>query len=125
MADYSRLRLVYEKSTASDYSKPDSHYVSDEFTPTQHLVERVISAAVAGTTIDLGHLTSMSVVVINNLDTTNFVSVGWTDTAANANTQKLPAGTVMVIPDLDPTAADLVLTADTGACLCAVSYGGT
>jgi len=131
MSDYARLKLIYEKSTASDYSRALQHYVTEVFTPDEHLIAHVIEAATGGTTVTLGHLASVNILVVANLDTTNFVSVTWTDTATNANTQKIGAASaagkakVLVIPDVDPTAANLVITADTAACLCEVSYGGT
>lgn len=86
---------------------------------------RQVSAVITtGTTIDLGLFTTVTGLFVQNLDTTNFVEVRYTD-QSNTNKQKLAAGDWMWVPIVGGLSADLVIIADTAACLCDVLIVGT
>lgn len=130
MTDYARARLNFAYSAVSDFSNPQSKLSLDLTSTPTGTGGQWIEVATGGTTITLSTYSAIAHIVVHNSDTTNFVTVGWTDSASTANAPVVPASTstlpaVLMIPDVDPSAADLVLTADTAACKCWVFISGT
>jgi len=61
---------------------------------------------------------------VKNRDGANPVTLTWTDSAANANTQEIPAYGIAVIPDVDATVPP-TLEGTGGIVICDVFYAGT
>lgn len=131
MSDYARLRTFLEVSNASDYSRSDEASTVWTGTPTQRVVDRKISCPTTGFTLKLNEFASaLSFLQINNLDTTNYVTVVFKTNAGSGTSysMKLLAGETTVLRDLYITAsagADVSITANTSSVICAVSYVGT
>lgn len=124
---YARLRAVLEVSDASDYSRPKTHSIEVTATPDEFRLEDEIEVATAGQTYRLDHLSSLSgPVIIKNIDSTNYMTVAYTNVAAGTNTIRIAAGQTAIIPGGDITASgNLTLTANTSAVLVEISYLGT
>ena len=119
-------------ATPTTYVKLDAHVVSSEtkiFSRTQYrsniatleesgtyigVFDSKYTAATGGTTIDLSGIDDPEHMIIENLDGTNKVKVGYTSTGG-ACLHWLDAGDWMMTPGIDRSAANLVLTADTAA----------
>lgn len=127
MSDYARLRLMLERSAASDYSRPKTHSVEMTMTPDESRICDEIEVATAGQTYTLSHLSSLSDLLIYNKDTTNYLTVAYTSVGtAGTATIKIAAGKTMLIPGSDITASgNLTLTANTAAVEVEISYLGT
>jgi len=122
MSDYLRIRTLVEISEHSDYHRAQQAALEFTATPDEWESQKV-DAAVAGTTVELGNYTTVTAIVVENTDGTNFVEVTHTYDAV-ARVTYLPAGGHTII--YNPTAAnDLVLTADTAVCACKVWIVGT
>lgn len=123
MTDHLRAQTVVEASAHSDYHDSLEDVLEYTSEPAVYDPAKRISALVAGSTVELAHYTAISVIVIQNTDPTNFVVVT-TYYAAAACAQYLPPGAHTII--YNPTVAnDLVITADTAACICRVWIAGT
>lgn len=85
-----------------------------------HTVQSIPTAAY---TLDLAQFTTVDFCYIKNLDTTNFVVVTLT-TASGACVLKVPAGRSIVVPQV-AVANDLLMDADTAACICEIVLAGT
>lgn len=85
-----------------------------------HLIQSIPTAAY---TYDLAQFTTVSALLVKNLDATNFV-VATLTTASGACVLKIPAGRSILIPEVT-VANDLLLDADTAACICEVFVAGT
>lgn len=126
MSYYARLRLVLEVSEASDYSRPQTHAIESTNTPDERRVEDVIEVATAGQAYSLSFLSSISKLIIHNKDTTNYLTFAYTRSAGGAQSIKIPAGEVLVIPGAEvDVSASITLTANTAAVLVGVSWLGT
>lgn len=118
MAEYSKLSVVYVNSPYSDYTSPTIDTIdvaAYENTTATNAMRFNATAKTTGTTIVLTNWTSISGIIVKNLDTTNYVTVTWTDPGTNANSQRLTAGKILVIPSA-AVSASLVLTANTANC---------
>lgn len=124
MSEYAKLRLQCEHSAFSDYGSSSVHNILDEITPSMSMVKHRVPCATGGTTIFTTQFTTVSYLVVFNTDSTNFVTLGWTDAAADGNTIVLAAGEFTVIPDVDGSTSPTI-TADTAACDCEVTIFGT
>lgn len=131
MSDYAKasVKLVY--STNADYSDPeiDTYNWSDyEISAPTKCEERKVSAATgAGTTITTnGTYTTVSLVVVHNLDTTNYVTATYRSAGGGATDQniRIAAGRYLVLCDFT-AASNLVLVANGAACTCQVVVVGT
>lgn len=119
MTDYAKIQVSYVYSANSDYSSPiQSRLFESEYTPSEVLTSRV-SAATGGTTVELGSFTTPTVAIVKNTDATNYVTVTYTNAASSAQSVVLLAGETSVLTDVKAS-ADLVLTANTAACVCDV-----
>jgi hypothetical protein len=76
-----------------------------------------------GTTIECGTFSTITQILVRNKDATNYVLAAWTSNAV-ANQQRIGPGQTLVIPTLATVANDLVLTANTAACLCEIYIAG-
>lgn len=127
MADYFKLALAATYSEQSDYTSPEWEIDSGiwdpyEINPTEKWGPSKVSAATGGTTLTLsGFLSTSAVMILKNTDSTNYVQVGWTDVSTTACVARVPAGGVLVIPDVDPATA-VVLTANGAAVVCKVAF---
>lgn len=82
-----------------------------------------IFAQTGGSTVPPASLTTVDYFIVHNEDTSNFVTVVWTDEASNANTQKVKAGKFLVIPGVDDSQT-WTITADTADVQCTVYLVG-
>jgi hypothetical protein len=127
MTDYAKytFRAIFSKN--SDYSDPDvdsriRQYVA---TPDEGFYrEREVGTIIETLIVASEFPTSIDTVIIWNQDPTNYIAVGWTDNGANANTQRVPAGKFLVIPDIVPSTA-ITGIANTAACECLIFATGT
>jgi len=111
------------KDSASEEKANFSPDDDVQATPTQGQ-KNFIEAATGGTTLDTSNFTTGTCFGLKNTDGANFVTVTWTDSAANSNTQKIPAGGLFHVPDFDP-ATDPTITADTANVICELIVAGT
>lgn len=98
-----------------------------EIDPDEAALNLMVLAQTGGTTIDTTALDltdgAATLMIIKNLDTTNYVQVAYTDVSATACVNRIPAGGLLVIPMVDPsTGANTgpVLTANTANVRCRV-----
>lgn len=123
MTDYAKITVSVAYSEDSDYGPPYVIYPEPEtatYTPSECGGDRKISVATTpGTTIDLSNLGSPAQLLLKNTDSENPVTLSWDDSDANSNTQKIPAGGIFVIPDVDPSAT-ITAVASTSAVVCRV-----
>lgn len=129
MADYANLALSVRYGEVSDYSDGLlARNVSSSSTTVDEQEARVITALTTGTTLDLGHFTTIEYVMVKNKDATNYVTAKCVSAVpadpSDFVTQKIPAGKFIVLTDLT-VAGDLLLTADTADCDCEVIIIGT
>lgn len=78
MADYVKLALSMRASELSDYVRPylDPTQMVTELTPDE-VMWQLVEALTTGTTLSLANYTTMSTVVLQNRDTTNYVEAEW------------------------------------------------
>lgn len=126
MPDDVKAVLTVTHSENDDYSNPEwvSNWDAYEVDPDEVINQKVEAALSGGTTIGISYLASVTFLAIKNTDSTNFVTVTWTDSAANANVQKVPAGGLFAVPDVDPSAT-FKITADTAVVICKIVITGT
>lgn len=122
---YARSRLTAIHSASSDYSSPTTSisYEATSAVVTKTWTTRV-QATTGGVTLDLANFTTVYEVIVKNLDTTNYVDVGWTYASATSKA-KVPPGEWMRIPTPVTIANDLTLTANTASCYCEVTITAT
>lgn len=119
MTDYAKIQVSVIYSPNSDYSSPIVNRVFEsEYTPSECVGPIRVSAATGGTTVDLGTLTTPTWALVHNRDATNTVAVAYTS-ADGAQVDVLQPGDMNVYTDV-VAASDIVLTADTAACVCDV-----
>lgn len=129
MSDYAKIEAKLTVSEASGYSpvKGESRFDPYESgaSTLKHMVVQT-NAATAGTTIDLAPFTSIANVLIKNKDATNYVQATFRTTGGGANDQilRIPAGAIVMLGSAITIASDLVLTANTAACVCEVAILG-
>lgn len=115
---YIRARCLLEISDTSDYSSVSTHATSNTYTATESVLRRQITCATSATggeSVDLTNLDSANDILIENLDSTNYVTVVYrTNGGATDQTIILLAGNWVKLSDLDPATA-LTLAADTDA----------
>lgn len=126
MTDYFRLRTWVQYSENSDYHDALQDELEYTSTPTVGDTARKVSALTSGgggTSLNLGHYTSVTAVVVENLDATNYVEIEH-DYDGQAAVTYLPAGAHTILYSPTP-ASDMSLTADTAAVTCKVWVIGT
>lgn len=125
MSDYCKIeaKATYSESSTYQPTKVATSIANYEITPDEGEY-RKIEADTGGTTAELGTYVSITCVIVKNRDDTNYVAAAFTDLGSNACSVRIPAGGILVIPGIDPT-ADLVLTANTAAVICEVFVAGT
>ena len=117
MSDYARLRINVEVSEQSDYGRP---YVNTSLacalTPDEVFDVKVDCDTGGGTTFTTSMLSSISLVLVENLDTTNYVELTFRSVANGATNNKvrLAAGDVCVLRDVT-AANNLAFVANTAA----------
>lgn len=129
MADNLKVDVVTTYSENTDYSDPEWITAWDpyEIDPDEAALNLMVLAQTGGTTIDTTALDltdgAAMLMVIKNLDTTNYVQVAYTDISTTACVNRIPAGGLFVAPMVDPsTGANTgpVLTANTANVRCRV-----
>lgn len=126
MSDYAKVKLEVTYSSNSDYSDPDFKTVWPDFelTPDEGEVS-VVEALTSGTTLTTStKYSSLTNFAVVNLDKTNYVTITWTDNGSNANTQRVPAKSFLLIPDIN-AATNPVITANSATVRCKVAMTGT
>lgn len=122
MSDYLRIRTLVEFSEHSDYHRAQLSTLEATGTPDEWEFQKV-DAAVAGTTVELGNYTTVTHIVVENTDDTNYVTATHVFNALSV-AARVSANSHIII--YGPTvASDLVLTANTAACTCRVWIAGT
>lgn len=126
MSDYFKLRIAPVYSHNSDYSDPEfAPKIADfESTTVTKYWSTLISAATTGTTLDLVNFTTVECVIVINRDTTNYVDLSYTS-AGTSSKSRIIAGGMFALAGTTTPSGDLVLTANTAACLCEVIVVGT
>lgn len=126
MADYGEVTVRGKFSRNSDVAEPetDTGTISVSLTPDNaiHLVTDIATSA--KTLVGAGEWTTCQCLIVKNNDATNFVTVGYTDAAADAQTIDVVAGGIFVTTDVDPSVA-VTVTSDTAACECEIFIAGT
>lgn len=126
MTDYALITVRGKFSRNSDYSDPeqDTGTLSAAEIPDNciHFVSDVATSA--RTIVGAGEWTSCEGLLVINNDATNFVTLSYTDAAADAQTIDVLAGGMFLTQDIDPSVA-VTITADTAACECEVFCIGT
>ena len=117
MTDYAKFETSFAYSTQSDYGRPmATKSYSLELTPSEFVTRRFTAAITGGTDVWTvaapSQFTSITGLLIKNLDSTNFVTVKWDNAAGDTIPLVLLAGGWNFITDIDPTALFNV-TADT------------
>lgn len=126
MAEYSKLTINFVSSPNSDYSAAEitaKGIAAYEETP-DHVWRSMVKAATGGSVFNTTIFSTLESVVIKNNDTSNFVTVAYTSENTTSNSIKLLAGSICVLPDVDP-ASSITLTADTAALECDVIASGS
>lgn len=90
---------------------------------THHYFGNVL-ATTGGETITVSNFATITLAIFQN-DGTQDVTLTWTDNNADANSIVIPAGMPFVCPDVDPTAANFVLTAASGSQIIHFAFVGT
>jgi hypothetical protein len=127
MSKYARIRVGLEISDYSDYSRPRVAEFEDTLTPDEFEVDREVECETTGTTIATTNYTTVTRVIIRNMDTTNYVSLVYRSIGgggAAVQTQRIAAGRTLILTDFDP-ATSPVLTANTAPVLIQYSITGT
>tara|TARA_R100001594_G_scaffold143022_1_gene190568 strand:+ start:1370 stop:1756 length:387 start_codon:yes stop_codon:yes gene_type:complete len=128
MADYAKLEIrgIYSKS--SDYSSPKADFNPAIYalTPDEYFHCEIQADTSAGTTLTTSILSSATLLVVKNNDTSNYVTatfdcagMGSTDTSI-----RIHAGGVFATTDFT-VAQNLKLVANSAACECEVFIVGT
>lgn len=129
MADYSRAQVDVSYGSTSALQDPEIErsFTSTPSSPTKNLHIRLSAATSGGTTLELGSFTTILEMYVKNHDTTNYVVGTYReqgDSAAADRTFKLIAGQWLKLVEVAP-GNDLVLVANTAACVCEVLVIGT
>lgn len=129
MAAYQEVTLQAKFSDSSSLS-PSKDYKPDAYNPgagTYRYEIRDVSAATAGTTVELGMYSTVTNILIKNKDASNYVQATFRTTGGGSNDQVLraTAGSVIATGSAITVASDLVLTANTSAVACEVCIIGT
>lgn len=125
MADNFKVKIDGVYSENADYTDPEwstDEWDAYEIDPTEKWGPSKVLAATAGTTLTPGgFLTTQCAMLFKNLDSSNYVQVGWTDVSTTACVVRVPAGGILVVPAVNP-GTTVVLTANTAAVLCKVAF---
>lgn len=131
MASYAKIQASMKTSDVATFSPVVGETPEMSYEPasgTYYMSTFEVSAATGGTTVDLGHYTSVKNIIVLNKDTTNRVDGTFRTTGGSSNNQVLSAdarGGMFMTGSRITVASDLVLTADTAACKCQVSILGS
>ena len=128
MADYAKgeVRGIYSKN--SDYNLPKVDFNPTDYTvtPDEYIHCEIQADTSAGTTLTTSILSSASLLVVKNNDSTNYVTatfdcagMGSTDTSI-----RIAAGGMFMTTDFT-VAQNLKLVANSAACECEVFIAGT
>lgn len=128
MSDYLKVRLGIRCFSDADSSVKlfdTSSWEEYALTPDE-VVHMKVEAATTGTTVTTSIYSSVTLVAIQNDDSTNYVTATFR-TAGNSSTDnivRIPAGGFLLVTDFT-AANNLVLTANTAECNCRVIIAGT
>lgn len=128
---YTRNRLAFVSSLASDYSRPK---VQDQWEMTFSTLDEILSQTVecatgVALTITTSHLTNVPWFAVYNESSANYVTVAWTNNAI-ANQQQVAFGGMMYVGGSSTTpvltvASNITLTANTTDAICRIFIGAT
>jgi len=125
MTDYLKAELKLTHSENSDYTSPEWQSNWDDYEPTPDEVRTMkLEVDTSAVALDITDFSTCSLMAIKNTDAANFVDVTWDDTGGNSNTQRIPAGGLLVVSGVDPS-VNPTLTADTAACVCKLAFAGS
>lgn len=127
MSDYCKLTVGVKYSENSDYSDPlldNASWDPYELTPDEGEAYKV-EADTGGTTVTTSKYSSVSLLIVHNTSTSNYVTAAFNTAAAGgAVSVRIAAGGYMVVTDFT-AANNLSLTANSSACVCKVFVAGT
>lgn len=125
MSLYSRIRASAELSAYSDYGNPSMYSAEWTDTPGQFFAG-VITATTSAVAFFNSSTFAAGVksVIIQNLDTTNYVTVIFASTDTATNKQRIAPGEIVCFSDILYSGTN-TLTANTASCLCRVLVLGT
>lgn len=117
MADYERVRVRPDFSANSDYSDPKQGGRTKAATATpDHVFEGEMKALTAGVDVLAADMfLSGDTVMIQNLDTTNFVVLTVKDNGGTSISVDVPAGGIFLLSGWDPSGV-VNVAADTANC---------
>lgn len=119
MANYSRASVNISYGATSSLQDPDFDIdlISTPSEPSEFDV-RKLSCATGGTTIKYTNFSTIEELFIENQDSTNYVTVTYvTDAIAGSQSIRVKAGQWVKLALVDD-ATDVVVTANTAACIC-------
>ncbi len=126
MPDNAHLEISARYSPNADWSQPVvTFYTSDEETPSKK-IDLVVSAATAGTPVELSSGGTIAYLIVYNRDTTNYVSATFLSAGNSAvpNILRIGPGKTLVLTDVTAS-GDLVLQANSAVCECDVFGWGS
>jgi len=128
VANSSQLNVVFRVAELADLELPRYHrFLRDESTSDEKQVAHIWETnGTSATTYYIDHLTSVTDLIIENLDTTNFVTLTFRTGANGATDNKIKLLKTDIIILQDVTVANnLIFTANTAAVKLKISYRGT
>ena len=127
MADNFKMSINATYSEQTDYTDPewvidDSLWDPFETDPTEKWgPSKVLATTGGGTNLDLTYLATSAVMLLKNLDRSNYVQVSWTDVSGTACIARVPAGGLLVVPAINP-GTQPVIAANGAAVLCKFAF---
>ena len=126
MADAAKIEVSVVYSENADFTDPQWISKLDplEVTPSASLGPNRVSITTTAHTIDVTPFNDGTLVIkTNDTDTTDYVTVTYTNLAGTGITNLRVYGLKLaVIPDLDVSAADVTITAATGPSVCDIIF---
>lgn len=122
---YAKLELYGQFSQNSDFQPPKPPVDLTAFsmtTPTRQYYAEVLATQASNFTLDLNAFGTIVLMVVQNMDTTNYFKATWLSTgnAAVPNIARVATSYgVLVTTDVTPS-GDLILRADTADCKAAI-----
>lgn len=109
MTDYGRVTFRARYSEDEQHADPEweANWADYDVAPDEGHAAVVEVATTATTLIDNATYATLSVLAVHNLDPVggNSVEITWTDNGAHANSQDVPPGGILIVPDVDGSVA--------------------
>lgn len=129
MADFATLEILGKCSAYSTMTPaqtvfdPASYALLSTASTAGEYIHTQVQADTGGTSVALTHIGTMTLLVVKNLDVTNYVTATFGSVANGSNNiLRIAAGGFLVTTDID---SNLTLAANSAACNCEVFVVGT